>query len=152
MQRQLALQVPLAAGYLGPIESTADFHLDALRAESQRLFHRFSHRPAKRNSLLELRSDFLRLQLRVQFRLMNLLNRNQHFAARARRDVALQLIDLGAFATDDDARTRSIDDDLQAIRRPLDVYVRDARAGETLLQFALQFRILDQKMAVLRVA
>src|SRR5207249_5739597 len=80
---------------------------------------------------------------------MNLLNRNQHFAASARRDVALQLIDLGAFATDDDARPRRVDDDLQTIGGPLDVYVRHACAREALLQFALQLQILDQEIAEL---
>src|SRR5437016_14162901 len=80
---------------------------------------------------------------------MNLLNRHQHFAASARRDVPLQLIDLGALATDDDARPRGVDDDLQTIGGTLDVDMRDARAREALLQFALQLQILDQEIAVL---
>src|SRR5207237_7990551 len=80
---------------------------------------------------------------------MNLLNRHQHFAASARRDVPLQLIDLGALATDDDARPRGVDDDLQTIGGPLDVDMRDARAREARLQFALQLQILDQDIAVL---
>src|SRR6266446_549375 len=78
---------------------------------------------------------------------MNLLNRHQHFAASARRDVPLQLIDLGALATDDDARPRGVDDDLQTIGGTLDVDMRDARAREALLQFALQLQIFKSQIS-----
>ena len=80
---------------------------------------------------------------------MNLLNRNQNFASRTRSDVAFELVDLCAFAADDDARSRRVDDDLQAIRRALDVNVRHASAGEAPFQLALQPQIFNQKIAVL---
>ena len=80
---------------------------------------------------------------------MNLLNRNQNFASGTRRNITLQLIDLRSFASDDDPRPRRIDNDLQTIRRALDVNVRDARAGETPLQFGLELQVLDQKVAEL---
>ena len=80
---------------------------------------------------------------------MNLLNRDKHFATRARRDVTLQLVDLRSFAPDDDAGARSVDDDLQTISSALDIDVRNAGAGEASLQLSFQLEILDQKIAVL---
>src|SRR5213594_1685261 len=108
--------MPLAACNLGAIQPTADLYFDSLGTEPQRLFNRFAHRAPKRDSFFKLRCDLLSLQLCVQLRFVN----------------------LGAPAADDDARPRSVDDDLQAIRRALNVNVRHARAGEALLQFALQ--------------
>ena len=52
-----------------------------LRAEPQRFFDCLAHGPTKRDSLLELGRNLFRLQLGVQFRLMNLLDRNQDFPA-----------------------------------------------------------------------
>src|SRR5438067_12579148 len=137
MQRKLSLQVPLAAGDFGAVQTAADLHLNSLRAEAQRLFHGFSHRATKSDSFFELGCNLLGLQLRVQFRLVNLLNRNQDFAAGAGRDVALELVDLRTLTANDDARARSVDDDLQAIGRTFDVDVRHAGAGKTPLQIGL---------------
>src|SRR5262249_44011174 len=80
---------------------------------------------------------------------MNLLDRDQHFAAGARRDVALEFVNLRSLATDNDARSRGVDDDLQTIGGPLDIDVRNAGAGKTLFQIALQLEILDQKITEL---
>src|SRR6185369_14919014 len=145
----LTLQVPFTARDFRAVQTAADLHFDSLGAEPQRLFNRLAHRAAKRNSLFELRRNLLGLQLCIQLRLVNLLNRNQNLTAGARRDITLELVDLGSLAPDDDARTRSVDDDLQAIRSALDVDVRHARAGKTLLQIALQLQIFDQEIAIL---
>src|SRR4030095_16949817 len=149
VHRQLALQVPLAARDFRAIEPATDLHLNSLSPEPQRLSHGLAHRPAESNSLLELCGNLLGLQLSVQLRLMNLLNRNQDFPARTRRDVTFQLIDLRPLAPNDDARTRGIDNDLQAVGGPFDINVRDASAGKTLLQIALQLEILNQKITEL---
>ena len=115
--------MPLTAGDFSSVETAADFHLDSLRAKPQRLFNCFAHGPAKSNALLELGRNLFRLQLSVQFRLMNFLNRNQNFTAGLGRKIALQLVDLSALASDDDSRTRSVDDDLEPVRRALNVNV-----------------------------
>src|ERR1043166_5697805 len=78
VERKLSLQVPLTASDLSAVQTTTDFDFDPLRAKPQRLFDRFSHRAAKRNALLELRGDLLGLQLRVQLRLVDLLDRHEH--------------------------------------------------------------------------
>src|SRR6185503_10109246 len=149
VKRKLSLQVPLAACDLSTVQTAADLHLDSLRSESQRLLHGLSHRTAKRDALLELCGDLLRLELGVQLRLVDLLDRDKHFTPGLHRQIALELVDLSALATDDDSRSRRVDDDLQAIRGPLDIDVRHAGACKTLLQIALQLQILEQKLAKL---
>src|SRR6185369_3497744 len=61
VQRKLSLKVPLAACDFSPIQTTTDLDLDSLSAKPQRLLHSLSHRPAKRDALLKLRRDLLRL-------------------------------------------------------------------------------------------
>src|SRR5687768_919139 len=125
--------MPLAARDLGSIQTAADFDLDPLCAESQRLFDGLSHCAAEGNSFFQLRGDFFRLQLSIQFRFVYLLNRYEHFASRLRRKITFQLVDLGAFATDDNAGARCVDDDLQSIGSALDINVRHSSSGEPLL-------------------
>src|SRR6185369_5370052 len=131
------------------IQTTTYLDLDSLRAKPQRLFHGLSHRTAKRNALLELRRNLLRLQLRIELRLVNLLNRHQDFASGLRRKITLELIDLRALATDDDSGPRRVDDDLEAISGSFDIDVRHTGSGKASLQILLQLQILEQKLAEL---
>src|SRR6185369_2528177 len=85
VQRKLSLQMPLTASDFSAIQTTTDLHLDPLRAKSQRLFHCFSHRATKRDALLQLRGDLLGLKLCIQLRLVDLLDRHEHFAPSLRR-------------------------------------------------------------------
>jgi hypothetical protein len=59
--------------------------------------------------------------------------------------VLLQLVDLRAFATDDDARPRGADDDAQLVARPLDLDRADARRLELVLQLGLQLDVFQQQ-------
>src|SRR5260370_17347191 len=138
MQRQLALQMPLAARNFSAVKPAADFNLDALRAKAQRLFDGFPHGAAKSDSLFELGRNLFRLQLGIQLRFMNFLDGNQDFAAGARRDITFQLIDFGSLAADDDARSRRIDDDLQTIRPSLDVPFPNPAPPKPTLHLAFQ--------------
>src|SRR5918993_343709 len=100
VQGESPLQVPLAAGDLGAVQTPGDLRLDALGAEAQALFDGLADGAAEGDALLKLRGDLLGLELRVQLRLVHLLNRDQHFSSGARGDVGLELVDLGALATD----------------------------------------------------
>ena len=106
LQRQLAVQVPLRAGDLGAVQAAGHAHLDAARAEAQRRLHGLAHRAAERHALLELHGDRLGHQLRVQLRLLDLLDVDEDLALGAALDLLLQLVDLRALAPDDDAGTR----------------------------------------------
>src|SRR6185369_5898301 len=149
VQRQLSLQVPLAASDFSAVQTPTDLDLDPLRAKPQRLLDGLSHRTSKSDALLELCRNLLGLQLCVQLGFVDLLNRNQHFPSRLRRKVGLQLVDLSALAADDDSRARGVDDDLQAIGGSLDIHVRHTGAGETLLEIAFELQVLEQKLAKL---
>src|SRR5215212_3462110 len=70
-------------------------------------------------------------------------------SAGLRRQVALELVDLGALAADDDSGSRSVDDDLQAIRGPFDIDVRYPRARKAVLEIAFKPQIFKQKLAEL---
>ncbi len=104
MQRQLPLQIPLRARDLRAIQPARHAHLDAPAAETQRRIHRFAHGAAESHALFELQRNRLRHQLRVELRLMHFLDVDKHFALGALGQIRLQLLDLGAFAADDDAR------------------------------------------------
>ena len=75
----------------------------------------------------------------------DLLDRDQHFAAGLSRKVLAKLFDLGAFAADDDARTRSVDDDLKTGRCTLDIDVRNTAAAKPSLQLALELEVLGKE-------
>src|SRR5262245_30028852 len=138
--------MPFAPSDFSTIQATTNFHLDALSAEPQRLLDSFPHSATKRDALLELRRNLFGLQLRVQFRLVNLLDRNQHFTAGLRRKIALELIDLRAFPANDDSRTRRVNNDLQPIGSTLNVDMRHAGAGEPTFQILLELQVLKQKL------
>src|SRR5919199_155800 len=91
VQGEAALEVPLAARDLGAVQAARDLDLDALPAEAERLLDGLAHGAAEGDALLELRRDLLGLQLRVQFRLVNLLDGDQDLAPRAGGDVGLEL-------------------------------------------------------------
>jgi hypothetical protein len=80
---------------------------------------------------------------------MNLLNRNENFTTGLRGQVSLELVNLGAFAADDDSGSRRIDNNLQPVGGAFDVNVRNAGAGKALFQIALELEIFQQELAVL---
>ena len=149
MQGQAALQMPLAARNLRPVQSSANFYLDSLGSKPQRLLNGFSHCAPESDTLFQLRGNLFSLELGVQFRFVNLLNRHQYFTSGLCRQVSLELINLGALSTDDDARTGSVDNDLQPVGSSLDIDMGNARPGETALQIALEFQILQQELTKL---
>jgi len=130
--------MPLAPSNLSTVQTSTHLDLDSLGAKSQRLFDGFPHRASKGDALLELRRNLFRLQLSIQFRLVNLLNLYQYLSAGLGRQIALQLVNLSTFATDDDARARRVDDDLEAIGCAFDVDMRNACTRKSLLQIAMQ--------------
>jgi hypothetical protein len=61
-------------------------------------------------------------------------------------DLLLQLVDLRAFAADDDARTRGADDDAQLVARTLDFDGADA--GRLQLLFSSAFSLTSSKSSL----
>src|SRR5687768_9628682 len=111
VQRHAALAVPFSARDLGAAETAGAGDPDALGAKTERGLHRALHRPAERNTALELVGDALRDEARVDFRLADLDDVEADFRARHRAQELLQLLDVAALLADDDAGAGGIDAD-----------------------------------------
>src|SRR5262245_54996825 len=145
------MQVPLRAGDLGAVQAARDAHLDAARAEAQRRFHRLAHRAAERHALLELHRHRFGDELRIELRLLDLLDVDEDLAVGPLLDLLLQLVDFRALAPDDEAGARGVDVDLQLVGGALDLDLRDARVREALLEAVAQLEILVQQLRVVLV-
>src|SRR6188768_1273106 len=95
------------------------------RPDTQRRFDRLAHRAAERDALLELHRHRLADQLRVELRLLDLLDVDEDLAVGLLLDLLLQLVDFRALAADDDPWARGVDVDLQLVGRALDLDLRD---------------------------
>ena len=141
VKRKSPLQVPLGSRDLGAVQPPRHSNFDPLRAEALGVFDGSPHRSPESYALLELLSNLLGLQLRIQLRLVDLLNVDVNLAPGPVLDLLLELIDLGAFASDDYARTRGVDDDLQLVGSPLNVDMRNSGAGKPPLQFFFELEV-----------
>ena len=80
---------------------------------------------------------------------MHFLDVNEDFAVGALLQLCLEFINLGALASNDDARTRRLDDDAQLVARTLDLDRAHARRLQLVLQLRLQLDVFDQKLGVI---
>src|SRR5579872_3603582 len=80
---------------------------------------------------------------------MYFLNVHEDFAPGALLDIGLELVDFRAFASDDDAWTRRLDDDAQLVARTLDFDRTHARRLQFVLQLGLEFYVLEQQLVVI---
>src|SRR4029078_6603373 len=146
LQRQLAVQVPLRARDFRAVQPPRHAHLDAARAEAQRRLDRLAHRAAEGDALLELHRHRLADQLRVELRLLDLLDVDEDLAVGLLLDLLLQLVDFRPLAADDGPRARGVDVDLQLVGGALDLDLRDAGVREARLQRVAQLEILVQQL------
>src|SRR5213593_4142555 len=148
VQRHAAVAIPLAARDLAAAQPARAGDADAVGAQAQRGRHRLLHGAAERDALLQLERDVLGDELRVELRMDDLLDVEVDLLGRARLQLVLQLLDLGALATDDDARPRGEDRDPRAVGRALDVDLRDAGVVELVLDEAPDLDVLVQEVGV----
>src|SRR5439155_776919 len=73
---------------------------DAVGAQPERGRHRLLHRPPEGHALLQLQRDVLGHELRVQLGVDDLLDVEVDLLPRARLELVLQLLHLGALAAD----------------------------------------------------
>src|SRR5581483_8409764 len=135
VQRQPSLQIPLRPRDFVAVQASADANLDSLAAEAQRRIHRLAHRATEAHAFFQLQRNRLRHQLRVQLGLMHFLDIDENILAPgALLQLALELVDFRALASDDNSRPRRLDDDAQLVARALDLDRADARRLELLFQ------------------
>src|SRR3989442_321188 len=148
VQRHAPVAVPLAARDLAAAQPARAGDADAVGAQPERGRHRLLHRPAEGHALLQLQRDVLGHELRVQLGVDDLLDVEVDLLPRARLELVLQLLHLGALAADDDAGPRGEDGDPRAVGRTLDVDLRDAGVVELVLDEAPDLDVLVQEVRV----
>src|SRR5439155_17316824 len=151
LQRELAVQVPLRARDFGAVQPARDADLDAARAETERRLHRLAHRAPEGDAFLELHRDRFGDELRIELRLLDLLDVDEDLAVGPLLDLLLQLVDFRALAADDDAGPRGVDVDLQLVGCALGFDLRHAGVREALLQRLAQRQILVQQLRVVAI-
>src|SRR5260370_12695432 len=148
MKGQPALQVPRGAGDYVAVQSPRDAHFDSFAAEAQRRIHRLAHGPPESNSLFQLQRNGFGNQLRIQLGLVYFQDVNKDIARGALLQLALELVNLGAFAADDDARARRADDDAHLVARALDPDRSHTPRFQPFLQLRLELVIFQQELVV----
>src|SRR5690349_8040511 len=126
VQRHAALAVELRARHLGAVEAARALDPDALGTGAHRGLHRLAHGAAELHAARELLGDALGDQLRVDLRALDLEDVELHLLAGELLQLAADAVGLGAAAPDDDARTRGVDVDPDAVTGALDLDLGDA--------------------------
>src|SRR5207237_1195783 len=108
-------------------QASADDDFDTLRAARHRPRHRLLDRAAERHTPLQLLRDAASHEIRIQFRLADLVDVDAYPLARRLLQLRAQLIDVRAAPSDHDAGLRRVDHDRQLVRVPVDINLRDAR-------------------------
>src|SRR5438552_2363820 len=121
VERHPAVAVPLATRDLTAAQPARAGDADAVGAQPQGGGHRLLHGAPEGYPLLELEGDVLGHQLGVELGMDDLLDVEVDLLARARLQLVLQLLHLGALAADDDAGPRGEDRDAGAVGRALEV-------------------------------
>src|SRR5262249_25305753 len=121
VKRQSTVQIPFRSRDFSAVQSSRHPDFDALTAKPLGVLHRLAPRAAKRDSLFKLQRNLFGLQLGIQLWLVNLLDVDQDFTTGLSFDLVAELVDLCALSTDDDSRSRGVNDDLQLVGSALDI-------------------------------
>ena len=152
MQRHPAVAVGERAAHFGAAEAATAAHADALGARLLHGLHGPLHGTAERHTTSELVGDALRDQRGVELGLRDLADVELHLGVVRDLDQRLaQAIGFGATATDDDAGTRRVQVDAQAVTRALDFDAADRGALELLAQVVADLPVLDDVVLVLTI-
>src|SRR5208283_4328952 len=149
VQRQLPLQIPLAAGDFRAVQPPGHAHLDALAAEALRALDGLAHGAPESHALFELQRDRLAHELGVHLRFVHFLDIDEDFALGLGCQFLLELFDLRPLAADDEPGARRVDGDAQlGSARALDLDRADAGRFQPLLEHLLQIEVLVQQLGV----
>src|SRR5262245_9006749 len=121
VERHPPVAVPFAPGDLRAAQAARAGDPDAVGPQAEGGGDRLLHRATEGHPLLELQGHVLRHQLRVELGMDHLLDVEVDLLGRARLDLVLEFLHLGALAADDDAGPRGEDGDAGAVGRALDV-------------------------------
>ena len=148
MQRKLPLQIPFAARDFRTVQPAGYTNFDPLATKPQRRIDGLAHSAPECHALFQLQGNRFRHELGIELRLVHFLDVDEYFAFGLLRERGLELLDLGALAADDDARTGSPDRDPKLVARTIDFNRTDARRLQLLAQAFLEFEIFLQEPRV----
>src|ERR1700733_389274 len=152
VQRHPTLAVPFETRDLRAAQPARAIDADALCAQAHRRLHRAFHRSPERHPALELLSDGLGDQGRVDFRLTDFDDVDRHFRAGQLGHLLAQPFDVGALLADDHAGTGGVNVDPRLLVRALDDDLRNRRLLEALGQRLADLHVLVQQLAVFALA
>src|SRR5574343_1029151 len=144
VQRHTTFTIPLATGNFGAVQTTCAHDLDALGAKAHRVLHRTLHRSAEHDPLLELLSDGIGDQLRIDFRLADFFNRHMDGNAHDALKVRTKLFDVFALLADDHTRTGGVNGDASILGRTLDEHATNGGVSKLALQILTNLDIFLQ--------
>src|SRR5581483_2902783 len=152
VERHAAFAIPLHARDFGAAETAGAVDADALGAEPHCRLNGALHGAAEGDAALELLRDRFGDQLRVELRLADFQDVDDHVAVRHLSDDLTQLLDVGALLADHHARPRRIDRHAALLVRALDHDLRHRCLLELLHQLFADLDVLVQQRAVLGLA
>src|SRR6185503_5537430 len=144
-----ALMVGLHAGQFRAAKPAGAANLDPFRSEIHRALNGLLHGAPKGHAPLELKSDVFGNELGFDFRLLDLHDVHVNLLAGHFGQFFLELVDLGAFAADDDPRPGSQDGDAAAAGGPLDENPRHAGRFELLFERVANLAVLREQFSEL---
>src|SRR3990167_8739429 len=148
MQRHATLAVPFGARDLGAVQAAGDHDLYAQRAQPPGIGHRAFHGAAEHDALFQLLGDVFGHELRVQLRLAHFFHRQLHRTAGDLGHLLAQLLDVLALLANDDAGTRGVHGDIDALCRTLDHDRAQRRVLEPQLEVVTQRDVREQVLGI----
>src|SRR5260370_28284446 len=152
MQRHATFAVPLHAGDLGAAQAARTVDADGAGAQPHGRLHRTLHGTAKGDAALELLRDRFGHQLRVELRLPDLDDVDDHVGIGELGNLLAQLLDVGALLADHHARPRRLNGYPAFLVRPLDDDLGDRRLLELLHQLLANLDVFEQQPPILVLA
>ncbi len=149
VQRHAAFAVPLRTRDFRAAETAGDVDTDADSAGAQCRLNRALHGAAECNAALELLGDVLSDQHGVGVGLAHFEEVQVNFRLRVARELAAQLLDVGALLADENAGARRVHGDAALLVRTLDDDLRDAGRALQLQDVSANGAIFMQELAVL---
>jgi hypothetical protein len=140
--------IPFGPGDLGAAEAAGAGDPDAFGAEAERRLHGALHRPAERDTALELVGDALGDELGVDLGLADFDDVERHVARGHRRELLAKLLDVGALLADDHAGARSIDGDAASLAGRSITTLEIAALRDFLHDEVADLQILEQQSAI----
>mmetsp|Transcript_6675 Transcript_6675/g.11652 ORF Transcript_6675/g.11652 Transcript_6675/m.11652 type:complete len:333 (-) Transcript_6675:1468-2466(-) len=125
MERHAAFPIPFSPRNLGATKAARDVHPDAERTHAHGVLNGTLHGTTERHTTLELLSNALCNQTRVQFGLANLDDVEVQFAVRDLGQFLAQAFDVCTLLADDHTRTCRMDRHTALLVRTLDDDLRD---------------------------